>query len=124
MRWPPAADSARIETEAGSRWPSASSDPVVVGFRRMMAGTLTICRCQVYDADVDSSQVRVTASGQVSLPAALRRRWGAAKVLVIDKGDYAIVRPVPTDPIGALQGAHRGEGPTSEEARAAERAEW
>lgn len=65
--------------------------------------------------------MRVTASGQVSLPAALRRRWRAAAVLVIDKGDYAIVRPIPADPVSALRGVHRGAGPTSDEARAAER---
>jgi len=76
----------------------------------------------MYDERVDSSRVRVTASGQVSLPAALRRRWGAAAVLVIDKGSYAIVRPVPADPIAELLGVRRGEGPTSDEARGAERA--
>jgi bifunctional DNA-binding transcriptional regulator/antitoxin component of YhaV-PrlF toxin-antitoxin module len=65
--------------------------------------------------------MRVTASGQVSLPAALRRRWGVDRVLVIDKGAYAIVRPMPADPVAALLGAHRGDGPTSDDARAAER---
>ena len=65
--------------------------------------------------------MRVTASGQVSLPAALRRRWGADRVLVIDKGSYAIVRPMPSDPIAALLGAHRGDGPTADDVRAAER---
>ncbi|MBA3250057.1 MAG: AbrB/MazE/SpoVT family DNA-binding domain-containing protein [Geodermatophilaceae bacterium] len=66
-------------------------------------------------------QAKVTRAGQVSLPAALRHRWGAASVLVIDRGDYAIVRPVPGDPLAALRGTHAGPGPTSDEARAAER---
>ena len=44
-------------------------------------------------------------------------------VLVIDKGSYAIVRPVPDDPIGALKGVHSGFGPTTDEARAAARAD-
>jgi bifunctional DNA-binding transcriptional regulator/antitoxin component of YhaV-PrlF toxin-antitoxin module len=65
---------------------------------------------------------KVTRNGQISLPAVLRRRWGAASVVVIDRGSYAIVRPVPEDVIGALRGAHAGPGPTSEAARAADRA--
>jgi bifunctional DNA-binding transcriptional regulator/antitoxin component of YhaV-PrlF toxin-antitoxin module len=63
----------------------------------------------------------VTRNGQVSLPAALRHRWGVASVLVIDRGDYAILRPIPEDIIAALQGAHAGPGPATEDARRAER---
>jgi bifunctional DNA-binding transcriptional regulator/antitoxin component of YhaV-PrlF toxin-antitoxin module len=66
-------------------------------------------------------QAKVTRNGQVSLPAAMRRRWNAASVLVIDRGDYAIVRPVPDDIVGTLQGSHAGPGPSSEEMRRAER---
>ncbi|MFC9441082.1 AbrB/MazE/SpoVT family DNA-binding domain-containing protein [Nocardia sp. NPDC057030] len=69
-----------------------------------------------------STHAKVTGNGQISLPADLRRRWDASSVLVIDRGDYAIVRPIPDDPITALMGAHAGPGPDSEEARAAERA--
>ncbi len=65
-----------------------------------------------------ASRAKVTRNGQVSLPAALRHRWNAGSVLVIDRGDYAIVRPVPKDPLTALRGAHAGAGPTSDEARA------
>jgi hypothetical protein len=43
-------------------------------------------------------------------------------VLVIDRGGYAVVRPVPTDPIAALRGAHAGDEPSIDDARAAERA--
>jgi hypothetical protein len=43
-------------------------------------------------------------------------------VLVIDKGDYAIVRPIPADPLAALRGAHTGPGPHTDELRAGERA--
>ena len=42
-------------------------------------------------------------------------------MLVIERGDYAIVRPIAKDPIAALQGVHAGSGPTSEQARKAER---
>ncbi len=68
-----------------------------------------------------ATQAKVTRSGQVSLPAELRHRWGAESVLVIDRGDYAIVRPVPTDTVAALRGAHSGPGPSTDEVRAAER---
>lgn len=67
-------------------------------------------------------KAKVTSNGQISLPAELRHRWGAPAVLVIDRGDYAIVRPVPEDPIAALRGVYAGPGPSVEEARAAERA--
>jgi bifunctional DNA-binding transcriptional regulator/antitoxin component of YhaV-PrlF toxin-antitoxin module len=70
-----------------------------------------------------SVEAKVTRNGQVSLPAELRHRWGAGSVLVIDRGDYAIVRPIPDDPVAALRGAHAGPGPSSETARAGERAE-
>jgi bifunctional DNA-binding transcriptional regulator/antitoxin component of YhaV-PrlF toxin-antitoxin module len=66
---------------------------------------------------------KVTRNGQVSLPAALRHRWAAGSVLVIDLGDYAIVRPIPADTVAALRGAHAGPGPSTEEARASERAQ-
>ncbi|HZI97721.1 MAG TPA: AbrB/MazE/SpoVT family DNA-binding domain-containing protein [Actinomycetales bacterium] len=71
---------------------------------------------------MDTVQAKVTRSGQVSLPAELRHRWAAGAVLVIDRGDYAIVRPVPADPVAALRGAHAGPGPSTEETRVAERA--
>jgi AbrB family looped-hinge helix DNA binding protein len=71
---------------------------------------------------VTPTRVRVSRNGQVSIPAAVRHRWGTATVLVIDRGDYAIIRPVPDDPIGSLRGAHAGPGPASEEARSANRA--
>lgn len=64
---------------------------------------------------------KVTSNGQISLPAKLRRRWGTRRVLVIDRGEYAIVRPLPDDPIKALRGKYAGTGPPSEEVRRAER---
>ena len=75
-----------------------------------------------YNESMSATRVRVSRNGQVSVPAAVRRRWGTATVLVIDRGDYAIIRPVPDDPIGSMRGAHGGPGPTSEEARLADRA--
>lgn len=69
-----------------------------------------------------TTRAKVTRNGQISLPAGLRHRWGAAAMLVIDRGDYAIVRPIPDDPVGALQGSRAGPGPATEAVRAAERA--
>lgn len=71
---------------------------------------------------MNAVHAKVTRNGQVSLPAELRHRWGTGSVLVIDRGNYAIVRPVPVDPLAALRGAHAGPGPALEHARAAERA--
>lgn len=70
---------------------------------------------------MDAVQAKVTRNGQVSLPAELRRRWASGSVLVIDRGDYAIVRPIPADPLAQLRGAHAGPGPSLEQTRAAER---
>jgi bifunctional DNA-binding transcriptional regulator/antitoxin component of YhaV-PrlF toxin-antitoxin module len=71
---------------------------------------------------VSETAAKVTGNGQISLPAEIRRRWASRTVLVIDRGDYAIVRPIPDDPIAALQGAHGGPGPSIERTRATERA--
>jgi bifunctional DNA-binding transcriptional regulator/antitoxin component of YhaV-PrlF toxin-antitoxin module len=48
---------------------------------------------------------KVTAGGQVSLPAAVRRRWKTKNVRVEDHGDYVVVRPLPDDPVAAARGA-------------------
>lgn len=63
---------------------------------------------------------QITRDGKVTLPAALRHRWSAESVLIIDRGDHAIIRPVPDDPVAAVRGAHAGRGPSSEEIRAEE----
>ncbi len=67
--------------------------------------------------------MKVSANGQVSIPAAARSRWHADRVVVVDLGDRVVVRPLPTDPIGALEGAYRGKGPSTRRARQQARAE-
>lgn len=67
-------------------------------------------------------RAKVTRAGQVSLPAAVRRRWDTDTVLVVDVGDYLIVRPALADPVGELLGSFCGPGPTSEDMRAEDRA--
>lgn len=68
----------------------------------------------------------VTRNGQISLPAPIRRRWGARSVLVIDCDDYVIVRPAPDSQDAALAeltGMYAGPGRSSAAARAQERRE-
>lgn len=67
--------------------------------------------------------LKVTDSGQVSIPAQVRRRWGAKRVIVVDEGDRLILRPVPDDPIEAARGSLAGAGPTTDEMREMYRAE-
>jgi len=69
-----------------------------------------------------ATRATVSRNGQISVPAAVRHRWGTRSVLVIDRGGYAIVRPIPEDPVTALEGAYAAAGGTTEDARAAERA--
>lgn len=91
------------------------------GQRFLVAGDSYNESVLTYNASMTTARVTVSRNGQISVPAAVRHRWGTRSVLVIDRGDYAIVRPIPDDPVAALQGAHAGPGPVSEEARAAER---
>ena len=48
---------------------------------------------------------KITTGGQVSIPAGVRRRWGTKRVAIEDLGDRLIVRPLPDDPVAALQGS-------------------
>ena len=66
-------------------------------------------------------QAKVTGSGQISLPASLRRRWGAKRVRVVDRGDYALVRPMPEDIIGFLRGSVTATAESLEQIRSEER---
>jgi bifunctional DNA-binding transcriptional regulator/antitoxin component of YhaV-PrlF toxin-antitoxin module len=64
----------------------------------------------------------VTAGGQISLPADVRRRWGTKAVSLEDLGDHVVVRPLPDDPIAAARGALKATIPI-EQARAIVREE-
>lgn len=67
--------------------------------------------------------MRVSANGQVSIPADVRARWHADRVMVVDLGDRVVMRPLPPDPIDPLVGAYKGRGLSSERARREARAE-
>ncbi len=41
--------------------------------------------------------VPVTRGGQISIPAEIRRRWKARKVIIEDEGDRLVVRPQPVN---------------------------
>ncbi len=67
--------------------------------------------------------MKVSANGQVSIPAEVRARWHADSVMVVDLGDRVVVRPLPQDPIDALVGAYRDRGPSTDRARRVARTE-
>jgi AbrB family looped-hinge helix DNA binding protein len=51
---------------------------------------------------------RVTAAGQVSIPAEIRDRWHASTVLIEDEGDRIVLRPIADDAVEALIGILSG----------------
>jgi bifunctional DNA-binding transcriptional regulator/antitoxin component of YhaV-PrlF toxin-antitoxin module len=68
----------------------------------------------------------ISRGGQISVPAAVRSRWGTRAVLAEDHGDHLVLRPAPDDPLAAVRGAFAAEfkrGPTTDELRAGARAE-
>jgi bifunctional DNA-binding transcriptional regulator/antitoxin component of YhaV-PrlF toxin-antitoxin module len=65
----------------------------------------------------------ISRGGQVSIPAEIRHRWGATRVILVDHGTSLELRPLPADPIAALRGSMRGMGVTTDEIRAQMREE-
>jgi AbrB family looped-hinge helix DNA binding protein len=63
----------------------------------------------------------ISRNGQVSIPAEARSRWNVRQVVVVDLGDRVVMRPLPDDPLGDLEGKYRGRGPSTEKVRADER---
>ncbi len=59
----------------------------------------------------------ISQGGQVQVPADVRRRWGTRDVVLEERGNSLVIRPVPGDPIGAALASLAGPGPTSEEIR-------
>lgn len=47
----------------------------------------------------------ISSGGQVSVPAAVRKRWRTRTVLAEDRGDHVVLRPAPDDPVAAAVGA-------------------
>ena len=54
---------------------------------------------------VMNTRLRISRGGQVSVPAAIRKRWRTSTVVFEDRGDHVVLRPAPDDPIEAAMGA-------------------
>ena len=63
--------------------------------------------------------VSISRSGQISIPVAVRKRWGTTRLVLDDQGDRLVLEPLPEDPIGAAIGSLAGPGPSSAELRSA-----
>jgi AbrB family looped-hinge helix DNA binding protein len=50
-------------------------------------------------------RIRVTSGGQISIPAAVRHRWGTSTLALDDQGDRIVIEPAADDPIAAAEGA-------------------
>ena len=61
---------------------------------------------------------RISKGGQVSIPASVKNRWATERVLIEDRGDSLVLRPLPDDPIGAALDLFTAGGPSTEEIRA------
>lgn len=60
----------------------------------------------------------------MSIPAAIRRRWATDRLLIEDRGDAMLVRPLPADPVAAARGSlPLPQGLTSERLRTLAREE-
>jgi len=51
------------------------------------------------------TRMKVSKGGQISIPAAVRHRWGTSTVVVDDQGGRLVIEPAPDDPIAAAEGA-------------------
>lgn len=69
-------------------------------------------------------RLKISAGGQVSVPATVRNRWKTRVVVADDRGDHLILRPAIEDPIEAARGAFKDyPGPSSDEMRRLNREE-
>jgi AbrB family looped-hinge helix DNA binding protein len=50
-------------------------------------------------------RVKISRGGQISIPAAIRHRWGTSTVSLEDQGDRVVLEPGIDDPIAAAEGA-------------------
>jgi bifunctional DNA-binding transcriptional regulator/antitoxin component of YhaV-PrlF toxin-antitoxin module len=66
--------------------------------------------------------MKITSSGQISLPADVRRRWGVSRVRLVDHGDHVTLEPIPDDVFAATFGAFASKhGLTSDDLRRMDR---
>lgn len=55
------------------------------------------------------TRMRISKGGQISIPAAIRHRWGTQTVALDDHGDRIVVQPAADDPIAEAEGALAAE---------------
>lgn len=55
------------------------------------------------------TRMRITTGGQISIPAAIRHRWGTSTLVLEDQGGRIVLTPAPEDPIAAAEGALQQE---------------
>ena len=71
-----------------------------------------------------STIMKVTANGQISIPAAVRKRWNTDRVVVADTIGGLVIRPYDPNAAHRIAGKYRRIGdPTSDEIRQLERDE-
>jgi bifunctional DNA-binding transcriptional regulator/antitoxin component of YhaV-PrlF toxin-antitoxin module len=54
-------------------------------------------------------RMRISKGGQISVPASIRNRWQTNSVVIDDRGDHLIVRPVADDPVESTFGVFAEE---------------
>ncbi len=54
-------------------------------------------------------RMKLSKGGQVSVPAAIRNRWQTNTVVIDDRGDHLVVRPVADDPVESTFGVFAEE---------------
>jgi bifunctional DNA-binding transcriptional regulator/antitoxin component of YhaV-PrlF toxin-antitoxin module len=68
--------------------------------------------------------MKITSSGQISIPADVRRRWGVTRVRLVDHGDHVTLEPIPDDLFAATFGRFRSKhGLTSDDMKRIDREE-
>jgi len=62
-------------------------------------------------------RIRLSKGGRLSLPTHIRRRWATDSLVLEDRGDRVILRPIPQDAITRAVGAFASKDMTSSRAR-------
>jgi AbrB family looped-hinge helix DNA binding protein len=55
------------------------------------------------------ARMKISKGGQISIPAAIRHRWGTSTVVLDDQGERLVIEPAPDDPVAAAEGALTAE---------------
>ena len=71
--------------------------------------------------DGEIHHMKLTSAGQVSVPAAVRKRWATTRVRIVDHGDHLVLEPEPDNPFLKFIGILPRVGMTIEESRAEDR---